>query len=223
MRWPGRPSGNQLRLREEFSIALIEHETSGGKLDRRAYQFRARARSVRLAGELEAGDRAGNTGRQIPPCRQLRHRVATRVEEQGTRRRGWGRLAKIDERLAAIGHADQHEAAAPQVSGFGKGHGQCIRRGNRRIDRIPAFPEHCDTGLAREPMEDTTMPRSAPCGTGEAASVPPAASASSTSANLVSNEVLRRPTHAFGLTKMKRAGKPRLSRPTLRLGRSVKK
>jgi hypothetical protein len=34
--------------------------------------------------------------------------------------------------------------------------------------------------------------------------------------------VLRRPTHAFRLAEMKRAGKPRLSRPTLRLGRSVK-
>ena len=78
--------------------------------------------------------------------------VAARVEKHGTRRCGRGRLAKIDEGLAAIGHADQHEAAAAQISGFRKGHGQRISRGDRRIDRIPALPEHCDTDLAREPM-----------------------------------------------------------------------
>ncbi len=75
-----------------------------------------------------------------------------RVEKHGARRRGRGRLTKIDERLVAIGHADQHEAAAAQISGFGEGHGQRIRGDNRRIDRIPAFPEHCDTGLACEPV-----------------------------------------------------------------------
>ena len=54
--------------------------------------------------------------------------------------------------LAAIGHADQHEAAAPQISGFRKGHGQRVGRGDRRIDRISALPEHSDTDLARQPM-----------------------------------------------------------------------
>jgi hypothetical protein len=66
------------------------------------------------------------------------------------------------------------------------------------------------------------MPCSAPCGAGEAASALLAASTSSTTANLVSNEVLRRPTDAFAIAEMKRAGKPKLSRPTLWLGRSVK-
>ena len=137
---------------QEPGIALIEHEAARGEVDSRGHELGSRPRAELRACEFETRDRAGHTRRQVPTRRQARYGLAGRIEIHGARGGSRGRLAKIDERLAPIGHADQHEAPAAQIARLWKGHRQRVGGRHRRVDRVAAAPEHIDARLAREAM-----------------------------------------------------------------------
>ena len=109
----------------------------------------------------EAGHGAWHTDRQVTEHAEALDHVAVLVEIHVAIRRGRRRLAIIDERILAI-HADQHEAAAADVAGFGIGHCQGETGRDAGVDCIATCREdaladvgtvairHSDGGIAQD-------------------------------------------------------------------------
>ena len=76
--------------------------------------------------------------------------VAVAVEVHVGRRGERGGLAEIDERLAAVGELDGHEAAAADVAGRGEHHAERVADGDRRVDGVAALLQDVDADLGRE-------------------------------------------------------------------------
>src|SRR6201982_3824865 len=86
--------------------------------------------AVLSQSELESADGAGDADGS-PANQAVAHNVAARVQIHVVRGLARGFLAEIDERGAAIGKADEHEAAAPDISG------KRMRDGESKADRYP--------------------------------------------------------------------------------------
>ena len=111
------------------------------------HQFRPRLLAVLLVGVFQAAHRAGNARGAIAdhgcPAVALPVGVEVHVARGGQR----GALAEIDESGAAVGEADQHEAAAADVARAGMGDGERESHRDRRIDGVAAVLENLQPGL----------------------------------------------------------------------------
>jgi hypothetical protein len=80
----------------------------------------------------------------------MRHDVAAGILEHGS---GGGErrfFAEIQESAAAIGQAQRHEAATPDIPGFRVNHSQRIPDGDRGIDGIAALAEDVSPDIGSE-------------------------------------------------------------------------
>jgi hypothetical protein len=84
-----------------------------------------------------------------------------RIEVHVARRLLGRALAEVDERLASVGEADQHVAAAAEVAGEGMRGGHREPDGNRGVHGVAAGLEdgHADVGGLRFHGDDHPVPR----------------------------------------------------------------
>ncbi len=121
-------------------------------MDRRREQRCPRHRTELDARALHPHHRAGHADRKPAFARAIGNDVALRIEVHVARRAQRGFLAKIDEALASIVHADQHEPATADVAAARIDHGEGVPDGNRRVDRVAAGLEHVEPSLGGEAL-----------------------------------------------------------------------
>jgi hypothetical protein len=123
---------------------LLQHESALRQPDGRRHHRRALHRAVPGERQLEAGDVAGYGGGEIPLGAQAAEDVAVAIEVHV-----WGsgersRFAEIDDRLAAVGELDRHEAAAADVARRWEDDAERVADADRRVDRVAATLQDVD-------------------------------------------------------------------------------
>ncbi|MNO47954.1 hypothetical protein D3C76_382790 [compost metagenome] len=111
---------------QQVDIALLEHEAVIGVLDGRGDDIGALHGPVFLQGQLHARHGARHTHRLVTTGAELRDDIAILVQVHVGGGSRWRLFAEIEERLAAIGQLDGHEATATQVTRRQVGHRQRI-------------------------------------------------------------------------------------------------
>ncbi len=157
-----------LRLRELRQIAAMKGAgLPGGKdeallrePDGGGHVFCEGKFAESLLGVDKALHRAGDADGLVAKGRKPRNRVAGGVEIHIGRSCSGGALAEVEEiggggglsvasavTSPVLGHADQHEASAAQVSGTRIGDGQREADGNCRVDGVAALLEDGEAGV----------------------------------------------------------------------------
>ena len=129
------------RLRER-----VRDRESLGQLDRRRQALGPRSLAVLLDRHLKTAHGARHA-RRAPAFDAVFRQLALGVEIHVARGLGRRHLAEIDERRAAVGEPDQHEAAAAEIAreGMRRGHGEAHR--DRRVDGIAALLQDRHTDI----------------------------------------------------------------------------
>lgn len=99
--------------------------------------------------QFEAAHRAGNS-HGAPSHDAVVGGVAARVEIHVVRGLGGRCFAEIDEGFAAVGHADEHESTASEVSGGRVRGGQGEADGHSCVDCVAAGFQHSDADVRGE-------------------------------------------------------------------------
>src|SRR5437660_5186735 len=120
------------------SLVPSQGESISREFDRgRNHLFQRKLAKFLLSGD-HSGDRSGHTDRFIAIFAGSFDHVALRVEVHVTGRRRGSLLTIIEEVSLAVGHADQHESAASDVSRRGMYDSEGKAGSHCRVDGIPA-------------------------------------------------------------------------------------
>src|SRR5579864_3396515 len=106
------------------------------ELDRRGHHLLELQSPPLLLGIRHASDRAWNSDGFVTNFAGALDYVALRILIHVAGRRGWSRLAVVQEMRFAVGHADQHETAPADVSGRRMHYRERESGGNCRIDSV---------------------------------------------------------------------------------------
>ena len=114
--------------------AVGDREALGGQVRGGAHEVGPGLLAVLLGGVFEAADGAGHAGRRGSRSRLSSVALPSASRYMSREARRGRALAEIDEGGAAVGEADEHEAAAADVAGGGMrdGEGEARRRRPRR-------------------------------------------------------------------------------------------
>ena len=140
------------RLFDPFRLSASAYEI-GKPLRRQLHRRRQVLGPLPLAvlgqRHLEAADGAGDA-RRPPSFDAVARQLALRVEVHVARRLLGRALAEVDERRTAVGHADQHVAAAAEVAGerMRDRHREADR--DRGVHRVAAGLQHRDAHVGRD-------------------------------------------------------------------------
>ena len=141
------------KLREGISARLkrahlrIGNGKAGeSQMDRRLQHFRPRFGAVLLQSKFETANASGHAC-SAPAEHTVLRGVAAGIEIHIVCGFAGSLFAKVYERRASIGHADEHEAAASEVSGIRKSYGERKADGDRGINRVPARFQNRDSHI----------------------------------------------------------------------------